>query len=299
VSSSSQPSFSGDERQTRPDLKLNPLKLHEIIYDKDCYVYSTSYRFCISQFAFAPSTTVGPMNLDFSRAVNITWNRKDRNRLPLLHHEVCEAARIWGLDQLYRLAVLAFAGTGGRPRDRLETLAQGATQTGDYFPFSAGIMASIRSFVPTKWPSSNQLREARASWSGGLAKAQEGKETRQDRAAKLGDYCRFEPTKTSVTMWRMWEEGQIDLTAGAVVKVVTTPKDGMCHVNKPGKWPVLVTMELVTTEWLQPVNANFKECEYCGAIDHETSDCPYRGKVPYGRKGDFSWRIEDGKTILE
>ena len=64
------------------DLKLNSLKLHEIIHDKDCYVYSTSYRFCISPFAFAPSTTVGPMNLDFSRAVNITWNRKDRNLLP-------------------------------------------------------------------------------------------------------------------------------------------------------------------------------------------------------------------------
>ena len=157
MSSPSQPSFSGDERQSRPDLKLNPLKLHEIIYDKDCYVYSTSYRFCISQFAFAPSTTVGPTNLDFGRAVNITWNRKDRNLLPSLHHEVCEAARTWGLD---RLAVLAFAWTGGRPREALELLAQGARQAGDYFPFSEYVMASIQSFVPTKWPSSNQLQEA-------------------------------------------------------------------------------------------------------------------------------------------
>ena len=111
------------------------------------------------------------MNLDFSRAVNITWNRKDRNRLPLLHHELCEAARTWGLDRLYRLAVLAFAGTGGRPRDRLETLAQGARQAGDYFPFSADVMACMRSFVPTKWPSSDQLQEARAAWPGGVAKA--------------------------------------------------------------------------------------------------------------------------------
>jgi hypothetical protein len=79
----------------------------------------------------------------------------------------------------------------------------------------------------------NQLQEARSIWSGGLANAQEGKETRQDRAAKLGDYCRFEPTKTSLTMWHMWEEGLIDLAAGDIVKVVTTPKDEMCHVNKP------------------------------------------------------------------
>ncbi|PYJ29535.1 MAG: hypothetical protein DME90_05300 [Verrucomicrobia bacterium] len=39
--------------------------------------------------------------------------------------------------------------------------------------------------------------------------------------------------------------------------------------------------------------------EYCGAIEHETSDCPYRGKVPYGRKGDFSWRIEGGKMLFD
>jgi TonB family protein len=124
------------------------------------------------------------MNLDFSRAVNITWNRKDRNRLPLLHHEICEAARIWGLDQLYRLAVLAFAGTGGRPRDRLEILAQGARQAGDYFPFSAGVMASMRSFVPTKLPSSNQLQDARAAWSGGVANARSSTVDNSSRGVK-------------------------------------------------------------------------------------------------------------------
>jgi hypothetical protein len=48
------------------------MKLHDIIYDKDCYVYSTSYRFCISPFAFAPSTTIGPTDGDFNRAINIT-----------------------------------------------------------------------------------------------------------------------------------------------------------------------------------------------------------------------------------
>ena len=113
------------------------MKLHDIIYEKDCYVYSSSYRFCIP-FSFAPSTTVGPMNLDFSKAVNILWNRKDRNLLPLqLHHQVCEAARSYGFDRLYRLAVLAFAYPGGRPQEGLQILAEGARQAGDCFPFSA------------------------------------------------------------------------------------------------------------------------------------------------------------------
>jgi hypothetical protein len=194
--------------------------------------------------------------------------------------------------------VLAFAWTG-RPSEALEILAEGARQTGDDFPFSADMMASMRLFVPTKWPSRNQLEEARAVWSRRLANAQEAKETRQEGTVRVGDYCRFKPRMTSVTMWRTWEKGLIDLTAGDIVKVVTTPENGMCYVNKPGKCPVLATMELVDPEWLELVNGKFEECEYCGAIQHETSDCPYRGKVPYGRKGDFSWRIEDGKTIFE
>jgi hypothetical protein len=144
------------------------MKLQEIIYEKDCFVYSTSYRFCISPFAFAPSTTIGPTDGDSSRAVNITWDRRVRNLLPSLHGEVCEAARKWGLDRLHRLAVLAFAWTGGRPREALEIVADGAKQAGDPFPFSANTLASIRSFVPTKWPSRNQLEEARSKWSRGI-----------------------------------------------------------------------------------------------------------------------------------
>ena len=240
------------------------------------------------------------MNLDFSKAVNILWNRKDRNLLPLLlHHKLCEAARNYGLDRLYRLAVLAFAYPGGRAQEGLQIMAEGARQAGDYFPFSPDTMSYMRSFVPSKWPNRNQLEEARAVWSRGVAKAQEPTETRQDRDAKLGDYCRFNPRMADVTIWRMWEQGLIDLTAGDIVKVVTTPENGTCYVNKPGKFPILLTMELVDPAWLEPVNKNFIECDYCGAIEHQTSDCPYRSKVPYGRKGDFSWRTEDGKTILE
>jgi hypothetical protein len=140
------------------------MKLRDIIYEKDCYVYSTSYRFCISHLAFAPSTTVAPMNLDFSRAVNITWNRRVRKLLPSLHNEVCEAVRKWGLDRLHRLAVLTFAYPKGRPHDGLELLAESALQARDEFPFLTTTMLFMRSFVPTKWPRPDQLQKARADW---------------------------------------------------------------------------------------------------------------------------------------
>ena len=72
------------------------MKLQEIIYERECYVYSTSYRFFISQFAFAPSTTIGPLDGDISKAVNITWKHKDRNLLPLLLHPKCVRQSICG-----------------------------------------------------------------------------------------------------------------------------------------------------------------------------------------------------------
>jgi hypothetical protein len=148
------------------------MKLHDIIYEKGCYVYSTSYRFCVSPFAFAPSTTVGPMDGDFSRAVNITWDRRVRNLLPSLHvhEEVCEAGRKWGLERLHRLSVLTFAYPKGRPRDGLAYLAEGARQARDDFPFLTTTILFMRSFVPTKWPRPDQLQEARAAWSRGLAR---------------------------------------------------------------------------------------------------------------------------------
>ena len=147
----------------------------------------------------------------------------------------------------------------------------------------------------------NQLQEARAISSSGPAKAETTKEAKQDGGLKPGDFCRFKPNMNSGGgHWhRLLDEGLIDLAPEDIVKGVTLPENGMCYVNKPGKCPVLVTMALVIPEWLEPVSGNFKECEYCGAIDHETSKCPYRGKVPYGRKGDFSWRVEDGKMIPE
>jgi hypothetical protein len=138
--------------------------------------------------------------------------------------------------------------------------------------------------------------------------AQEVKQTQgppqratQDSAVKLGCYYRFHPNMNSIGGFRL-EKDPIDLTPGDIVKVVTTPKDGIRHVNKPGKCPVIATMELVPIEWLEAVKTplgGFKECEYCAAINHETSDCPYRGKVPYGWKGTGPWRIEGGKMFFD
>ena len=146
------------------------MKLFDIAYSQDCYVYSTSYRFRFP-FTFAPCTTVAPINRDFSRAVSFLWNRKDRHLLPLLHLALYEAVQKWGLDRLYRLSVLAFTWRGGSPRVALKILAEGAKQSGDQFLLPELTMQCVRSFAPVKWPSGDQLQEARAVWSGGLTKA--------------------------------------------------------------------------------------------------------------------------------
>jgi hypothetical protein len=70
---------SGDEAE-RP----LTMKLHDINAFGGCYIYSTSHRFCFP-FTFAPFTTVGPLDRDFSKAISIMWNRKDRGQLRALH----------------------------------------------------------------------------------------------------------------------------------------------------------------------------------------------------------------------
>src|SRR5947207_13948705 len=127
------------------------MKLQDIIYEKDCYVYSTSYRFCISPFAFAPSTTIGPMAGDFDRALNITWDRRVRNLLPSLHGEVCEAARNWGLDRLHRFGRLSFAYPKGRPRAGLAYRPEGAGQARAALPFLPTTLRFFKSSGPPNW----------------------------------------------------------------------------------------------------------------------------------------------------
>src|SRR5207248_11732047 len=84
------------------------MKLQNIIYEQDCYVYSTSYRFCFSHLALAPSTTIGPLNGDISKAVNITWRRKARRLLPELHGQIRESAETYALQDFEIIAKLAF-----------------------------------------------------------------------------------------------------------------------------------------------------------------------------------------------
>ena len=272
------------------------MKLTDIITDKDCSVYSTSYRFCLP-FTFAPSTTAAPLNRDFTRAVSFMWHRKDRRLLSQLHGEICEVVANGGLKRLHRLATLTFAWTG-RPRDGLQLLADDA-KPARAFPFSERTMECLLSFAPVTSPSRHQLHEAREIWSGGLGKAPDSKETKQDRVLEVGDFYQFKPKMTTRYMWSRWLGGLIDLDAGEVVKVVTNPENGMCRVSKPGDCPVFVMNELVFIEWLEPMDRRFEECQYCGAIDHETAACGYRGKIPYGCKGDFLWHIEDGKMVID
>jgi hypothetical protein len=46
----------------------------------------------------------------------------------------------------------------GRPRDGLAYLAEGARQARNDFPFLTTTILFMRLFVPTKWPSANQLQ---------------------------------------------------------------------------------------------------------------------------------------------
>jgi hypothetical protein len=143
------------------------MKLRDIIYEKDCYIYSTSYTFSIL-FPFAPLTTVAPLNLDWNRAVSIMWNRKERDFLPALHEAVYKAVSNWGLDPLYRLALLAFTHLGG-PHEGLKLLAKSARQAGVQFAFADFTISCMHSFVPRKGPSHSQCEEARGVWANAIA----------------------------------------------------------------------------------------------------------------------------------
>jgi hypothetical protein len=141
------------------------MKLLDISYAQECYVYSTSYRFCFSHLAFAPSTTIGPLDGDMSKAVNITWHRKDRRLLPELHKQILESAETYGLKEFEVCAKLAFTHPEG-PRKGLETIAATPKGMGDNdFPLPPSVIPAIRLFVPTKWPSPKEMTVGRNIWS--------------------------------------------------------------------------------------------------------------------------------------
>ena len=141
------------------------MKLSDIILQEDCYVYSTSYTFAFP-FTFAPFTTVAPMDRDFSKAISLMWNGKDRYLLVPLHTSVCKAVEEWTLFQLYRLSVLAWARGGGpKSLEALRILALGAKEAGDTFPFDDGMLHAVRSFAPRLFPDRYLWQQGKDAWS--------------------------------------------------------------------------------------------------------------------------------------
>jgi hypothetical protein len=100
-----------------------------------------------------------------SKAVNITWHRKDRRLLPELHEQIFESAETYGLQEFEILAKLAFTHPAGA-RKGLETLAAMPKGIGDnHFPLPPSVMPAIRLFVPTKLPTPQEMTTGRNIWS--------------------------------------------------------------------------------------------------------------------------------------
>ena len=139
-------------------------------HGEDVYVYSTSWRVTLPPFCFYPWTTVAPLDRDFSRAVSFRWNRTERRMLPLfLHSEVGRTVPEWGLQVLYKLALLCFV-RGGRQPVLLE-IASWHAQHERKFPL-AELVRWVKSFAPVKQPKLDQVQ-----WAQGLWAEIEGKKT--------------------------------------------------------------------------------------------------------------------------
>ena len=82
----------------------------KVKYGGDVYVYSTSWRLTVPPFCFYPWTTIAPINRDFSKAVSFRWNPSERRIVRIfIHPTVVRTAREWGLEVLYKMALLCFA----------------------------------------------------------------------------------------------------------------------------------------------------------------------------------------------
>ena len=145
------------------------MKLHDVNAFAGCYIYSTSHRFCFP-FTFAPFTTVGPLDHDFSKAVSIMWNRKDRSQLRALHDDLMTSLIGHRLQRLHDMSVIAFAFKGSYKGERGSIAAvkwladDGFVAGGDHPPFSQLVISCMRSFAPTRLPSAEQLAKARDFW---------------------------------------------------------------------------------------------------------------------------------------
>ncbi len=129
---------------------------------EDVYVYSTSWRLTLPPFCFYPWTTVAPVNRDFTKAAPFRWNLSECRTLPIfIHPTVVRSAREWGLQVLYRLALLCLV--RGTRQPALIELAQWHALHERKFPLS-GLVGWVRSFAPVKSPKPEQVQWARSVW---------------------------------------------------------------------------------------------------------------------------------------
>ena len=145
------------------------MKLHDLNAFAGCYIYSTSRRICFP-FTFAPFTTVRPLDSDFSKAISIMWNRKDRRQLRALHDDLMKSLIGHRLQCLHDMSVMAFAFKGTYKGERGTIAAikwltdDGFVAGSDHPPFSQFAISCMRSFAPTRWPSAEQLAKAQRFW---------------------------------------------------------------------------------------------------------------------------------------
>jgi hypothetical protein len=145
------------------------MKLHDFNAFAGCYIYSTSHRFCFP-FTFAPFTTVRPLDSDFSKAISIMWNRKDRPQLKALHDDLMSSLIGHRPQRLHDMSVIVFAFNGSYKGERgsiaaLKWLADdGFVAGGDHPPFSEFAISCMRSLAPTRWPTVERLAKAQRFW---------------------------------------------------------------------------------------------------------------------------------------
>jgi hypothetical protein len=145
------------------------MKLRDINPLTGSYIYSTSHRFCFP-FTFAPFTTIGSLDGDFSKAISIMWNRKDRRQLRALHDDLLDSLAAHQLHLLHEMSVWAFGFKGTYKGERgsmaaMKWLADdGFVAGGDHPPFSQFAISCMRSFAPTRWPNAEQLAKAQGFW---------------------------------------------------------------------------------------------------------------------------------------
>jgi hypothetical protein len=110
------------------------------------------------------------LDRDFSKAISIMWNRKDRRQLKTLHDDLMSSLIGHRLQRLHDMSVMAFAFNGIYKGERGSIAAvkwfadDGFVAGSDPPPFSQLAISCMRSFAPTRLPTPQQLAKAREFW---------------------------------------------------------------------------------------------------------------------------------------